>query len=251
MDVKALLNAGLTKGEVRVYITLLERGSCLTGEISRHSGIHRRTIYDFLERLIQKGLVVYIKKNSRRYYGCVHPKRFLELAREQEDNLQALMPELLLKYEEGEVSGETVFYRGTLGIKTIFEDQLSVAQPVYVISASPKMREELKHYLPHYTRERIRKKIKLFLLYDEQFRDEIEKREQDSFVERRYLPKGFGSSASTNIYGDTVAIILWQPEPVAIVIKQKDIAEGYRKMFGLLLKQSESNEKIKTKFSLV
>jgi len=238
MDPKALIDAGLTKVETRVYLTLLEQGPSLAGEISQKSGIHRRTVYDLLERLIQKGLVRYIKKNNRRSYECVHPKRFLELAKEQEENLRALMPELLLRYGEAKTAGETVFYRGALGIKTIFEDQLSVAQPVYVLSASPQMREALKHYLPHYTRERIRKKIKLFLLYDEQFRTEVQKRERDKFVETRYLPRGFGSAAATNVYGDTVAIILWQPEPMAIVIKQKEIAEGYRKVFELLWKRT-------------
>lgn len=240
MDPKALLNAGLTKVETRVYLTLLESGSSLAGEISRKSGTHRRTVYDLLERLIQKGLVVYIKKNNRRYYECVHPKRFGELAKEQEESLQAIMPELLLKYREAKEGGETVFYRGALGIKTIFEDQLNTAQPIYVISASPQMREALKHYLPYYTRERIRKKINLYLLYDEQFRTEVQGRERDTLIATRFLPRNSGSAATTNIYGDTVAIILWQPDPMAIVIKQKEIAEGYQKLFLLLWKKGRN-----------
>jgi hypothetical protein len=40
-----------------------------------------------------------------------------------------------------------------------------------------------------------------------------------------------------NIYGDKVAIIHWSKErPFAILINEKDIAQGYRNYFELLWK---------------
>ena len=229
-----LAHAGLTEVESRVYMNLLEMGSSLCGEISRKSGIHRRTVYDLLERLIGKGLVAYIKKNNRRYYECVHPKRFLELIKEKESEIDSIMPDLVAKYEGSTEKGETVFYRGTLGIKSVFEDQLSEGKEILIMSGSPKTNEILKFYLPHYNRERVKRNIKVRILFDEKHREEIESKEKRPLMEIRYLPKDSGSLAATNVYGDNVAIILWIENPVAILIKQDKIAGGYRKMFELL-----------------
>jgi len=53
-------------------------------------------------------------------------------------------------------------------------------------------------------------------------------------VEIKYLPKEFSSHTAINIYADKVAIILWEENPFAILIKNKSIAESYRKYFSLM-----------------
>ena len=60
----ALEKAGLTKIESKVYLSLLDLGPSLAGQISKHSGIHRRSVYDALDRLAEKGLISYIVKNN-------------------------------------------------------------------------------------------------------------------------------------------------------------------------------------------
>jgi hypothetical protein len=53
----------------------------------------------------------------------------------------------------------------------------------------------------------------------------------------KYLPEKYASPLAVNIYGDKVAIILWSKEtPLAIVIKNRAIAEGYRKYFEFMWK---------------
>ncbi len=39
---------------------------------------------------------------------------------------------------------------------------------------------------------------------------------------------------SVNIYGDKVAIVLWASQPLAIVIKNEEVSEGYRNYFELM-----------------
>ena len=58
-----LVPLGLTNTEAKIYVTLIDLGRAQAGIISRKSGIHRRSVYDALERLIEKGLVSYIKEN--------------------------------------------------------------------------------------------------------------------------------------------------------------------------------------------
>jgi len=53
----------------------------------------------------------------------------------------------------------------------------------------------------------------------------------------RFLPEKYSNPVSINIYSDKIALILWsREEPLAILIKNKEISRGYRKYFELLWK---------------
>ena len=68
MDIKALENLGLSNVEAKVYLALLEVGSVVANKIAEQSGIHRRTVYDALETLIEKGLVSFVIEANKKYY---------------------------------------------------------------------------------------------------------------------------------------------------------------------------------------
>jgi sugar-specific transcriptional regulator TrmB len=224
-----LMSAGLTKTEAKIYITLTELGRAQAGIISRKTGIHRRSVYDALERLIEKGLVSLIKENEKRYYIAENPKRLSEIINLQKEQLDKVLPRLTANYEAKSKKQETKFYRGLEGIKTIFEDQIAEAKPIYIIGASYNASEILKYYLPHYTSTRVTQKLKLYLIYCGG------KRKIDvPFGESRYLPESYAGIVSTNIYADKVAIIVWSNEPVAILIKEKSVSEAYKNYFDLL-----------------
>ena len=62
MEIETLKQFGLTTNEAIVYQTLLGLGPSLAGQISKKTGLHRRTVYDTTERLIKKGIIGYIQK---------------------------------------------------------------------------------------------------------------------------------------------------------------------------------------------
>ena len=68
MDKQQLINIGLSNNEVDIYLSLLESGQSLVGEITKKTKINRTHIYDRLQKLINKGLVSYIIKNNRKYF---------------------------------------------------------------------------------------------------------------------------------------------------------------------------------------
>ena len=116
------------------------------------------------------------------------------------------------------------------GVKTIFEDQLQDKKTVYVIGASRSVRDIMKYYIPHYTNKRIKLKVPLHMIYAGERRDVPIK-----LTKIKYLSKEFGTLVSTNIYGDKVAIILWlEHDPVAILIKQPDVAKTFKNYFDML-----------------
>src|SRR3989338_3576159 len=228
---KILENLGLTALEAKVYLTLLDLGPSLAGVITRKSGIHRRTVYDALERLIQKGLIGYIIRNNRRYFEAADPERLRELMKEKEDAITKILPELKAKYNFIRERSETLFFRGKNGLKTVFEDELAVGKEILIVGASPLADELLQYYFIWYDRRRIQKKILLKLLYNETQR----KKRTIALAEIKYLPPKYANPAAMNIYGDRVAIIHWSKEnPFVVVIKDKEIAQGYRNYFELM-----------------
>ncbi|MDD5193782.1 MAG: helix-turn-helix domain-containing protein, partial [Candidatus Nanoarchaeia archaeon] len=140
-----LKQAGLTENESKVYLALIELGPSLAGQISRKTGLHRRTIYDTTEMLIKKGLAGYILKNNRKLFQASNPNRLLEIIKEKQDILNPLVSDLLEKYAKTKEKEETNFYKGKEGLKTIFEDQLD-SKEIMILGASPKAYEILQFY---------------------------------------------------------------------------------------------------------
>ena len=78
-----LQHLGLTGIEARIYYAIVELGSVMAGDISIKTGIHRRSVYDAVQRLIEKGMISYIKMNNRKYFQAVHPKKLAEIMEEK------------------------------------------------------------------------------------------------------------------------------------------------------------------------
>src|SRR3989344_2789384 len=83
-----LQDAGFTKGEVKVYLSLLRIGESKVGPIIKHSRISRSKVYDILERLIQKQVVSSIKKNNILFYQALSPYTILNIIKEKEEKLK-------------------------------------------------------------------------------------------------------------------------------------------------------------------
>jgi len=235
MELELLEGAGLTLSEAKVYLTILELGSALAGEITAKCGIHRRSVYDTINRLIEKGLVSYIKTNNRNYFEAAKPERLLGILEEKENNIQRILPELKLMHDMAKEKKETVFFKGKQGLKTVFDDQIKEGKEILLWGASTAAPDVLKHYFPNFDRERVKRKIKAKIIFDDGARN-VEYVKKIPLAEIKYLPKEYKSPACTNIYGDKVSIVLWSQDPMAIVINQKEIADGYRKYFELMWK---------------
>jgi HTH-type transcriptional regulator, sugar sensing transcriptional regulator len=222
-----LREVGLTENESKVYLGLIDLGPSLAGQISRKTGLHRRTVYDVTEMLIKKGLIGYILQNNRKLFQAVNPNRLLEIVQEKQNILEPFVQELSGRYVKTREKEETNFYKGKEGLKSVFEDQLE-AREILILNASPRAYDLLKFYFHWYDKKRKVRRIKARILATDRNVKDI------SLAEIRYLPQKYSNPVAVNIYGDKVAIILWASEPLAIVIKNREIAEGYRNYFELM-----------------
>lgn len=238
MDTQFLEDIGLTKTEAKVYMTTLDLGSALAGTISQKAGIHRRSVYDALERLIEKGLVSFITKNNRKWFEAVEPNRLLEIANEKINNLKQIMPRLELKHGTAKEKQEAVFFKGKSALKTVFDDQITEKKTIYVVGASVEASDILKYYFTHYDKKRKANRIPIKMIFPEDSR-KSPMLKNVPLSEIKFLPQKYISPVGTNIYGDRVAIVVWTEEPVAILIKNKDVAEAYKRYFNFMWERAK------------
>lgn len=229
-----LREAGLTENESKVYLALLESGPSHAGLISRRSGLHRRVVYDTIEMLIQKGIIGYIVRNNKKLFQAVNPKRILEIIEEKQGIVNEIMPKMLEMFSKTKEKEETNFYKGKNGLKSVFEDQIDIGKEILIIGGSELAYEVLQFYFKWYDKRRVENKVKVRAVFNK-----TKKKLRIPLSEIRYLPEKYSSPLAVNIYSDKVALILWSMEtPLAIVIKNREICNGYRKYFELIWKMA-------------
>ena len=244
MQYRIFHSLGLTENESKVYVTLLDLGTAQAGHITEKSGIHRRNVYDSIARLVEKGLVSFVIVNNKKLFSPVNPKRFLEIIEEKKFGLESLkndfnkiLPELELRTSLQE-KHDVRFFKGVEGLKTVFEDIIRTGKDYIGYGPGHHLEKILKHYFKHYVNSRVKAKIRLKLIYDEASRAKVKR---NPLSELRYIPDKYSSRAALRIYGDKVALLLLsEEEPLAIVIKNKAIADGYKKYFEVMWKAAKA-----------
>ncbi len=230
-----LIQFGLTLNEAKIYLALIDLGPTLAGKISRNTGIHRRNVYDSIERLIKKGLVSYIKLNNRNLFQASNPSRFLDIIKESENLIIPMISELMGKYNKTLDKEETNFFKGKEGLRSVLEDQLNYKE-ILILGANPKAGEVMQFYFKWYNQTRHKKRIKLKIITHERWFERLK------FSQVRYFPEKYANPLAINIYGDKTAIILSsKSSPMAIVIKNREITQGYKNYFDLMWKSSKKS----------
>src|SRR3972149_2344557 len=116
MDISSLREAGLTEGEIKVYLALLELGASTAGPIIEKSKVSRSIIYQLLDKLMEKGLVSYIVKEKTKHFQAAEPNRLFDYIEERAVKLQEskksvekLLPQLLLRQRAAKESEARIF----------------------------------------------------------------------------------------------------------------------------------------------
>lgn len=240
-----LAEIGLSEGEIKVFLALLKLGSVPVSKIKEETNLHRTTIYDFLEKLLNKSLVNYVIKNNVKYYKATHPNKLLEFVKEKEDNIQSILPNLIKISEFKKEKLRVEVYKGVEGFKTVLNDCLKVGKELVAFGV-----EEIKfeqnfssHIMKQYIRKEKEKGIKERLIASENTKF-IYKTLTASY---RFIQDAYFNPTPTMVYGDRVVITIWNPL-TNIRIENKELADAYRKHFEILWKLAKKKPKNKLKY---
>jgi len=209
--------------------------------LGKETRMERRTVYDVIQKLLEKGLVSFIEKEDKKFYKVINPIKLLDILEEKEEYLRKIRQELiklipnleeLMKKGKKEVDARILF--GREGIKTMNMDEIKEGKTIYVICTTiDKTEELLKTFLPRFTRKRIKKKIKIKML---SAKKDVKFLKKYRLIEVRFLPEEYVSPASLTIYRDRLGITLWADNPITILIKNQEIANNFLNYFELMWK---------------
>ncbi len=252
--IEALKNIGLTDSEIKVYLALLELGSSTKGPIVDKSGVASSKIYELLEKLIQKGLVSYVIKANTKYFESASPTRILDYLKEKESQLkeqtndiEKVLPELLLKQKMAEKKQEVNVYEGLKGIKTVREktfDELKKGDEFYLFGTSASSTQMLHDYWLHYHKKRSKLGIGMKMLMNQDApQQDLDDRNKLKHTSVKYMPTDISTPSWIEIIKDRTVIGVASENPVAVEIKNRAVAESFKSYFDTLWNQETTVSK--------
>lgn len=251
---ETLQSLGLSPNEAKIYETLVGVGETTIGDIAVTAKVHRRNVYDSIQRLIEKGLCFEVFSSGGNLYSAVDPGKLSELVAEKQQKLQLVLPELQKKFRKGTDKEEAYIYRGFEGQKNVWRDILRVGQDSYFVGAKggwfdPRLDKVARDA---FFREANRKKIKFIQLFDYEIKTQMPDFPHyfPGDLQYRFLPKKYSTSSGVGIFGDYVitytglgVIGRIDENTVFFILHSKDLAESYRKWFWYMWEQSEEDKK--------
>jgi sugar-specific transcriptional regulator TrmB len=233
MNTHLLEKLGLTKNEAKVYLALLRFGKSLVGVIAEKTKIHRRNVYDALERLVEKGFVTFIIEDGKKYFTASNPKHLFGLIKQKEQILKSALPDLTEMYNKSPDKQDIEVYRGKAALCTLLDMHLTDKKDLYIFGSTNEIQNVLPFYFKDYEKQKDKLGIKTFII----FSSKIEKKKIDrsEFTDMRFLPKEYDSNISAVIWDNKVALQLWHPEyPMAVVIRSEDFAHSFKLFFDFM-----------------
>jgi len=231
MNTKTLEKLGLEEKEIKIYLGLLKLNNATATKISDETRIERTLCYSIVNKLIDKGLVSYIIENNVKYFKPAPPERLMQDLKEKEEELKAIMPELinLRKFKQEKTKAE--IYQGKEGMKTVLRDIIKNKKNYICFGEEGRFQETLPIYSQQFMKRLEESGIKERVLVKE--RQKVIKSRNSEF---RYVSEEFMYPSSTVVYGDKTAIIVWSHPFLTILVENKEVADSYKSYFEMLWK---------------
>lgn len=250
IDYSALEGIGLTKGEIKAYLALLELGPSTTGDIISKAEVSRSKVYEMLERLMKRGLVSFVIKENIKYFEAAAPGQIIEYIEkskrelnEKEAQIRSLLPELKRLQGIAKVPQSATVYEGVRGIQTLYQDVLATLQKgesYQVVAVEEEILEnkEFLRFIMQHHKKRVEKGISVNLLAPSRMRDLVAKTVgKTALLNARFIDQEI--PAATLVYKDKVATFVWAKTPTGVMIRSPTIAKRYQDFFTDLWKRAK------------
>lgn len=233
---------GLSPNEAKIYETLLKNGETSVATIAAQARIHRRNVYDALNRLLEKGLVFQIFQKQENMYRAVHPQKLLEVVTEKQQQLQHVLPQLDALYSEQPMEEAAFIYKGVEGFKNYMRDMARVGEETYFLGAkglwfTPTISQR---FLQDFKKEMKRKKVNYYTLYDHRVLQDLPDVFADVGGKYKILPAKYSTPAVLDIFGDHVVTFSsvdvgnFGEDGTIFVMINKKLAESFKVWFRML-----------------
>ncbi len=252
VDLKLLEKVGLTEGESKVYVALLETGQSAITEIVKKSGVSTSKSYDILHRLEEKGLVSHVIIRGVKYFKAASPQRLKEILEEKSkeveqtiNQIEEVIPQLIAKQKAKEGDEEAEIFVGMKGLISVFNEEtewMNKSKEIsYVIGATTGGRagKQVDEFFRRIQAKRDKLKLKTKFVFNEKMRGGFPYLEKSKFCSIRYIDVG-SEMTSINLFNDKTVIAIYSKRPFLFVITSKDVAQDFREYFKALWKRGKA-----------
>lgn len=212
-----------------MYTAALELGQESIQEIAKKSGVKRTSIYNFLDEMRERGLLVETHKRKRKLYSAVGPEQLVEIVKNRLHELQDVIPELLAIANASRKKPRMMFFEGIDGIKNIYADILKDRKPVVGWSDFEHNLKVMRRFYETYVPERSRRNITYHVIVrDTPAAREWAKGNRGALRETKFL-RSDNIRTEINIYGDMVVLMSFRSTPpIGVMIEDTNIAATMR-----------------------
>lgn len=244
---------GISEEETETYLSLLEAGESTASVLAKQLGIPRPSVYGFLKRLRDKGLVRESQKSGVARFAAENPEKINILFERQKESLAVAqeaykksLPELSTKHATKFINPRLQLFEGTEGLKKVLNDMLLYrdmeTQAFWPIKKMIDVlgpdffrylnKERIKSNL--YTRaiwperEVVDVKVHPYLGVGKEFKREI-----------RIAPKEVNFSMGYWIYGHKAAFISSRKESFGFILESAEFVEMLLAQFEVLWRMSK------------
>ena len=250
---KILIALGIKKEETETYLALLESGPITVGKLAQKTGKPRPSLYGFLKKLQEKGLVTESSKFGAKSFMAEPPEKVNLLFQQQIDDLQKnqadyrnILPELKKNKVSQASSPKLKLYEGEDALKGILRDVLIYSEKEFLTFWPPKPMIEVisSEFFKYFQDKKIEKDIFARALWP--IRQKVDSEEypwlrSDPKQKReiRFFPKEIDFSMGFMIYGNKVAFISSKKENFGFIIESQEFTEMLKSLFEFFWKNSE------------
>lgn len=258
-----LQNLGLTDIETRVYLYLLTHGESIASIIAKRLGIKRASVYQVLESLEAKQIVIQFTKNNVAHFDSVDPEDLVALCEQRVNEMQRLKQKAeLLKSElkelrrKGkmptlEIRGKIKYYQGLDAVTQLIDETLNEkADEQFCFGLNTYHSELAGDDWSDYTQRRIQKGMFVKSIQpDTEAAIEYKSRDGKELRETRLVPHDkFPGRCEINIIGDMIAMFTTGThEPMGMKMYNKDLSQALHSLFALAWERAEEYDKKKVK----
>ena len=248
MITQILSSLDLNEEEIKIYLALLELGQSTAGNLAKRLGLARATLYGYLDKLYEKGLIVQSQNTNVKTFTAELPEKINLLFQQKIEDVQnkqlqyrEIMPDLRKNQASKLLSPRFQLYEGEAGVKHVLKDMLLYSnletQAFWPIKAMVEILSP--DFFRYHNKERIKNNLYTraiwpqgqlinpseypYLGVGEKFRREI-----------RVAPNEIDFTMGYWIYGDKVACISSRKESFGFIIESTEYAEMLRTQFEML-----------------
>ncbi len=236
MDTSVLEDLGLSKGEIKAYLTLLELGPTKVGKVIEKSKLASSAVHNSLNALVEKGLVSYIKKGKIKFYQAVPAQQLMSFIEDKKKRVLQILPELELKQKLAEEKQEAEIFEGIKGIMAmlnrLIEDGEKGEEYRFFATFLEERNEEIQDFFRKFDVKREDKGLIVKGLAPKKIKHLFEGRKV-----LRVKFTNFPIPSDISIFKEKVAFIAWGDKPIGYLLHSPQIFRMFSGFFDSIWKK--------------